>query len=101
MAPDSTGTELVTVVAALALFWNRTQGWRRIVLRGVSLLACVVTSVAFAGSWVNRQVDFWPSWTAEHDTARSASRWSAGGCPAPAYAMAESATEAPGWNMLI
>ncbi|GAB1641363.1 alpha/beta hydrolase [Krasilnikovia sp. MM14-A1259] len=78
MAPDSAGTELVTAVAAilaaaaLALFWNRSQGWRRVVLRGASVLACVVTSVAFAGSWVNHEVDFWPSWTSEHDTVPDA-----------------------------
>jgi S-formylglutathione hydrolase FrmB len=78
MAPDSAGTELVTVIAAiaaaaaLALFWNRAQGWRRIVLRAVSVLACMVTAVAFAGSWINRQVDFWPSWTSEHDTVPGA-----------------------------
>ncbi|GAA0587268.1 hypothetical protein GCM10010172_85470 [Paractinoplanes ferrugineus] len=72
MAPDSLGAELVAlaaaVVAAIAvgLLWNRLRGWRGGLLRSVTVLACVVTSVAVAAVWVNRQVDFWPTWSGTH-----------------------------------
>jgi enterochelin esterase-like enzyme len=75
MAPDSLGTELVAIgvaiVAAvlLGLFWNRASGWRRAVLRTGSALVCVITSVAVAAVWVNRQVDFLTSWSSVNATA--------------------------------
>lgn len=78
MAPDSLGTELLTLAAMLlaavgvSVLWNRARGWRRHLLRGTALLACVVTSAAVAAAWVNRQVDFLPSWSPGSPVAAAA-----------------------------
>jgi enterochelin esterase-like enzyme len=75
VGPDGLGTELAAVAAAvlaavgLGLLWNRVGGWRGTALRILTAVACVVTSAAVAAVWVNRQVDFLPSWSALGDTA--------------------------------
>lgn len=81
MAPDSLGTELLAVGLAVAaavglgLLWNRWHGWLSVLVRAASVLLCVVTSTAVAAAWVNRQLDFLPSWSSVNATA-------AGGVPA-------------------
>ncbi len=68
MAPDSLATELVAIAAsviaavALGVFFNRSHGWRRIVLRMVTVVACVLSSTTVAAVWVNRQGNFLPNW---------------------------------------
>ncbi len=68
MAPDSLSIELVAIAASviaavvLGVFFNRSHGWRQILLRTVTVLACVLSSTTVAAVWVNQQVDFLPKW---------------------------------------
>ncbi len=68
MAPDSPSTELVAIAAsviaagALGVFFNRSHGWRQVLLRIVTVLACALSSTSAAAVWVNQQVNFLPNW---------------------------------------
>ena len=85
MSPDSLATELVAGLAAvlsavaLGLLWNRLRGWRRILLRTAAVAACLVTAAATGAVWVNRQVDFRPSWSGDSDPVGAAPVTDAGG----------------------
>ncbi|MFG3688545.1 alpha/beta hydrolase [Micromonospora sp. NPDC047740] len=69
VAPDSLAAALtatsVAVAAAVLLsaFWDRGAGARRVAGRAATALLCLLTAVAAAGIWVNRQVDTWTSWS--------------------------------------
>jgi enterochelin esterase-like enzyme len=64
VSPDSLAIELIalalTVGAAVALsvFWSAIRHW----LRGVVIVACLLTVTASTLVWVNRQVDSYPTW---------------------------------------
>jgi enterochelin esterase-like enzyme len=70
MSPDGLGLEVLAVVAAvvsavtLGLLWNAARGLRLILLRTATVAACLATTAAVGVVWVNRQVDFLPSWSA-------------------------------------
>jgi len=69
MSPDSDTVELLAVGAAviaavaLGLTWNAGGGWGRILLRAGTVLACLATTAAAGLIWVNRQGDFYPTWS--------------------------------------
>ncbi|MFF5176214.1 alpha/beta hydrolase [Micromonospora sp. NPDC000089] len=69
MAPDSLAVQLIAVGAAvlaavaLALVWNRVTGWLRWVARPALVALCLVTTAAGGLTWVNRQVDAYPTWS--------------------------------------
>ncbi|WP_063763693.1 alpha/beta hydrolase [Actinoplanes subtropicus] len=64
MGPDSLAVELIALAAsvlaavALSLFWSAMRRW----LRGVVIVACLLTVTATTLVWVNRQVDSYPTW---------------------------------------
>jgi enterochelin esterase-like enzyme len=69
MAPDSLAVELVAVGAAiaaavcLAFLWNIARGWRGALVRGATIVTCLVSTAAVGLVWVNRQIDTYTSWS--------------------------------------
>ncbi len=68
MSPDSPTVELLAVVAAvlaaavLGFTWNVAGGWRRALLRSAAITACLATMAVAGLTWVNRQIDLYPTW---------------------------------------
>jgi enterochelin esterase-like enzyme len=69
MGPDSLPVEFIAAVTAviagvvLAVTWDVWHGWRRAALRSAAAALCVVTAVAAALVWVNRQVETYTTWS--------------------------------------
>ncbi|WP_436532980.1 alpha/beta hydrolase [Actinoplanes sp. HUAS TT8] len=69
MSLDSLGTEITAIivavlaVVALSLLWNRGRGWRRVVLRVVTAMLCLLSTAATGLLWANRQADVYPTWS--------------------------------------
>jgi enterochelin esterase-like enzyme len=68
MSPDSQAIQLVAIGAAvlaavaLAVTWTLARGWWRAVVRTGCAVLCVATAAAAGLVWVNRQIDFYPTW---------------------------------------
>ena len=69
MSPDSQAVQVLAIGAAvlaavvLGLTWTLTRGWPRRLIRAGCVVACLVTAAASGLIWVNRQIDFYPTWS--------------------------------------
>ena len=69
MSPDSEAIQLLAVGAAvvaavaLGLTWTLVRGPGRVLIRAGCLVACLATAAASGLIWVNRQIDFYPTWS--------------------------------------
>jgi len=68
MSPDSQAIQLVAIGAAvlaavaLGVTWTLTRGWWRALVRTGCAVLCVATAATAGLVWVNRQIDFYPTW---------------------------------------
>jgi len=68
MSPDSQAMQFVAIgaavlaAAALGLTWSLTRRWWRVPIRSFCAVLCVATAAGAGLIWVNRQIDFYPTW---------------------------------------